>query len=190
MRKLSMLLIISFTLFGMSCKESNKKMEGDVVVEKSSESAEKSKEKYILNKNAVSFESLLIPKIFDAYQLLSEDLVNTDFESAKKHTPDLIKALEDAEVYVTVENIANELAQTQNIESFRAVFYELSMALEPIFKEEIRTGEIYVQYCPMAFDNSGAYWFSTDQEIMNPYFGDVMLHCGEVKETIKSEKSE
>ena len=43
----------------------------------------------------------------------------------------------------------------------------------------------YSQFCPMAFDNKGAYWFSDSKEIRNPYFGDMMLECGEVIETIK-----
>ncbi len=40
---------------------------------------------------------------------------------------------------------------------------------------------IYLQYCPMAFDDQGAYWISNKKEIRNPYFGDMMLKCGEVK---------
>jgi Cu(I)/Ag(I) efflux system membrane fusion protein len=37
----------------------------------------------------------------------------------------------------------------------------------------------------MAFDNKGAYWLSETEEIRNPYFGDVMLGCGETKEILK-----
>ena len=44
---------------------------------------------------------------------------------------------------------------------------------------------IYVQHCPMADDNAGADWLSLDKEIRNPYFGDKMLKCGSVAETIQ-----
>jgi len=44
---------------------------------------------------------------------------------------------------------------------------------------------LYLEFCPMAFDNKGAYWISDSKEIRNPYFGDAMLTCGEVKEIIK-----
>lgn len=37
----------------------------------------------------------------------------------------------------------------------------------------------------MAFDDEGAYWFSDSKEIRNPYFGDVILKCGETKEKIE-----
>lgn len=40
---------------------------------------------------------------------------------------------------------------------------------------------LYVQYCPMANDNNGAYWLSETKEIRNPYMGEQMLTCGEVK---------
>jgi len=43
----------------------------------------------------------------------------------------------------------------------------------------------YYQYCPMANSDQGAYWFSAEKEIRNPYFGDMMLSCGETRETIK-----
>ncbi|WP_163324213.1 efflux RND transporter periplasmic adaptor subunit [Draconibacterium mangrovi] len=43
----------------------------------------------------------------------------------------------------------------------------------------------YYQYCPMANGDQGAYWFSAEKEIRNPYFGDMMLSCGETREIIK-----
>lgn len=47
---------------------------------------------------------------------------------------------------------------------------------------------VYYQYCPMAFNNQGAYWISKDSAIRNPYFGDKMLDCGETKETLPKQK--
>lgn len=44
---------------------------------------------------------------------------------------------------------------------------------------------IYYQYCPMAVDNTGAYWLSEIEEIRNPYFGNAMLTCGETRETME-----
>jgi Cu(I)/Ag(I) efflux system membrane fusion protein len=37
----------------------------------------------------------------------------------------------------------------------------------------------------MANGDAGAYWFSKDKDIKNPYFGDEMLKCGETKETLE-----
>ena len=43
----------------------------------------------------------------------------------------------------------------------------------------------FVQYCPMAMDNEGADWLSTEEQIRNPYFGDKMMKCGSVKRELK-----
>jgi hypothetical protein len=37
----------------------------------------------------------------------------------------------------------------------------------------------------MANDGNGGYWLSSEPQIKNPYYGDEMLECGEVKEEIK-----
>lgn len=44
---------------------------------------------------------------------------------------------------------------------------------------------VYKQYCPMAFNNTGAYWLSNSNEVVNPYFGESMLHCGEVVDSLE-----
>lgn len=44
---------------------------------------------------------------------------------------------------------------------------------------------LYVQQCPMANNNKGAVWLSTEEEIRNPYFGDAMLTCGSVIDSIQ-----
>jgi hypothetical protein len=43
----------------------------------------------------------------------------------------------------------------------------------------------YYEFCPMAFNNSGAYWLSDNAVIRNPYFGDKMLTCGSVEEELR-----
>ena len=45
--------------------------------------------------------------------------------------------------------------------------------------------KLYYAHCPMAFDGKGASWISEVAEIKNPYYGDQMLECGEVKEELK-----
>ncbi|RJP64483.1 MAG: efflux RND transporter periplasmic adaptor subunit [Candidatus Abyssobacteria bacterium SURF_17] len=36
-------------------------------------------------------------------------------------------------------------------------------------------------FCPMAFEGKGAAWHQKDRDIRNPYFGQQMLKCGEVR---------
>ena len=44
--------------------------------------------------------------------------------------------------------------------------------------------KLFVQFCPMAFDNKGADWISDVGEVQNPYFGDKMMKCGLVTDTL------
>ncbi|MCA9685036.1 MAG: DUF3347 domain-containing protein [Myxococcales bacterium] len=39
-------------------------------------------------------------------------------------------------------------------------------------------GELQLIYCPMAFNNQGAYWVQRQGETANPYEGAMMLRCG------------
>lgn len=49
---------------------------------------------------------------------------------------------------------------------------------------------VYKDFCPMAFDNRGAFWLSETEDIRNPYFGKAMPTCGEVKETYRKGERE
>ena len=44
---------------------------------------------------------------------------------------------------------------------------------------------LYKAWCPMAFDNRGATWIQDKEEIRNPYFGEMMLGCGEIREVME-----
>lgn len=44
--------------------------------------------------------------------------------------------------------------------------------------------KLFWQYCPMAFNNRGAYWISSERQVRNPYFGDQMLECGKVADSL------
>jgi Cu(I)/Ag(I) efflux system membrane fusion protein len=46
------------------------------------------------------------------------------------------------------------------------------------------SGELYLMHCPMVYEDRGADWLQSDRELMNPYYGSMMLHCGELKEAI------
>jgi Cu(I)/Ag(I) efflux system membrane fusion protein len=44
---------------------------------------------------------------------------------------------------------------------------------------------LYVQRCPMADRGEGARWLSFSEQIKNPYYGDAMLTCGSVVDSIQ-----
>jgi Cu(I)/Ag(I) efflux system membrane fusion protein len=74
---------------------------------------------------------------------------------------------------------------SDNIEAQRKSFSSLSDALYKVVRAYGLGGTVaYYQFCPMAFNDEGGYWLSSEKKIRNPYFGDKMLSCGVVKETL------
>lgn len=81
---------------------------------------------------------------------------------------------------------AGDIAKAKSIEEQRMLFIVLSDQMTVLIKDsKLSSGKVYVQYCPMANNNEGAFWLSNEKEIKNPYFGESMLKCGSVTETIQ-----
>jgi Cu(I)/Ag(I) efflux system membrane fusion protein len=51
-------------------------------------------------------------------------------------------------------------------------------------------GTLLVAHCPMAFDDKGADWLQRGEQINNPYFGAMMLMCGEIRRTFPAAEGE
>ncbi|NCT93312.1 MAG: DUF3347 domain-containing protein [Chitinophagaceae bacterium] len=71
---------------------------------------------------------------------------------------------------------AKDLAQQR--ESFSALslnFITLAKAVQ------LSDKPLYIDYCPM----KKSYWISLESAIRNPYYGNAMLSCGSIKETLQ-----
>ncbi|MFT4757361.1 MAG: Cu(I)/Ag(I) efflux system membrane fusion protein, partial [Vicingaceae bacterium] len=71
-----------------------------------------------------------------------------------------------------------------DINAQRDHFEELSNAIVAYSKSLELPQSMFVQFCPMALNGKGAQWLATEESILNPYYGERMLRCGAVKETI------
>ncbi len=77
------------------------------------------------------------------------------------------------------------VANTFEIKKQREHFIHFSAHLINSIKTFDITQKVYVDFCPMANNNTGAYWLSKEKEIRNPYFGQDMLTCGIVSQEIQ-----
>ncbi|MGB5553958.1 MAG: DUF3347 domain-containing protein [Flavobacteriaceae bacterium] len=130
-----------------------------------------------------SFSDGMTGKVFHNYQQIRMALVNSDTEEANEAARNLAESF--TEEREEMKLIAMAMEETDDIEQQRELFSQLTEKVEPLFKASISEGAIYKQFCPMAFDGNGGYWISNEKEIRNPYYGDKMLKCGKVTETIK-----
>ncbi|MDH3698478.1 MAG: efflux RND transporter periplasmic adaptor subunit [Flavobacteriaceae bacterium] len=135
--------------------------------------------------------------ILDAYIMLTDALVASNAKKASAQAKALSLQLEkmdvsiisDREIIDPWSKIYKELVQytddiqgTADLLTQRQHFKPLSNLLISGV-ELIGTDKIYYSvYCPMADNNNGAYWISSKDEVLNPYYGSSMLKCGAVKE--------
>lgn len=125
--------------------------------------------------------------VYGQYQQLTTALIEGDAAVAAIAS----NALEAGARYMqngkTLAALASKITTASGIEAKRVQYASLSNEMIRLVKQTgVENGAVYVDFCPMAFDNKGAHWLSNSAEIKNPYFGaGDMLTCGEAKETIK-----
>ncbi|RTE54268.1 efflux RND transporter periplasmic adaptor subunit [Arenibacter aquaticus] len=94
-------------------------------------------------------------------------------------------SMEQSHIKKSIEML-DAIAANDNLENQRDHFVILNENMVPIAMSVNGTDAmLYVQKCPMANNNKGAVWLSTEEEIRNPYYGDAMLTCGSVIEEIE-----
>ncbi len=157
--------------------------------------------------------NLTINHLVDAYLSIKDGFVEDDTANIKLKTTEFCTLLESLNlselekdssgVYETVNmtkldimSNAKSLLQQKDITEMRRDFSAMTDVMYPTFFNAIKyEGPVlYLQNCPMAFnDTEPANWISNNKEIVNPYMGkhhpkyqSGMLHCGEIKDTIKS----
>lgn len=137
--------------------------------------------------------------VFDDYMVIKDALVNDNSETPKKGASALLKSLQNIDMKQLEEEPAHNrwmqsekelqksalaISKTTDIKIQREHFVHLSAHLINAVKTFGINQKVYVDFCPMANDDIGAFWLSTEEEIRNPYFGASMLTCGEITDEI------
>jgi Cu(I)/Ag(I) efflux system membrane fusion protein len=141
-----------------------------------------------------------LENVVNHYINMKDALVKNDFETAKKQASTLNKLIQKMDqmkftseaktgwdkISLQLNTRSIQLSKAKDLEEIRSGFNTFSaeiIMLVTIFQpmENI----LYVQHCPMADNERGADWLSLSPDVKNPYFGSVMLNCGEIKKQIK-----
>ena len=184
-----------FTLLS-NCSGGKKTESDDTQAQATEEKApEATSPKFVVNEN---FQQQLA-KVFTSYVSLKDAFVASNTEKVKSEASTASQAVAAVDMkllsgaahndwmsYLTpIQTSLKEIESTTDIEVQRKAFSTLSENLYKSIKAFGLGGtEAFYDYCPMAFNNEGAYWLSDKEAIRNPYFGDAMLTCGTVKETL------
>ena len=120
-----------------------------------------------------------VKSVYSDYLKIQAQLANDSLTGVAEYATAIENAVEgDAKALPTaVASEAEALAKASDLRSARAAFKPLSDSLIEYLADH-KSKEAYVQvYCPMA----RAYWLQSDRNVHNPYFGQAMATCGEIK---------
>ncbi|MDE1206303.1 efflux RND transporter periplasmic adaptor subunit [Tenacibaculum larymnensis] len=141
-----------------------------------------------------------LKQVFDDYILVKDALVNDDAKSAQQAGKQIIQSLKNVDMkllsdekahnhWMTIQKelnaSANAISGSTDISKQRGHFKHLSAHMISSVQLFGVNTNVYIQFCPMADNNKGAYWISLEEEIRNPYYGEAMLTCGEVRDTLE-----
>ena len=122
-------------------------------------------------------------KVWHNYLEIKMALANEDVDIVSDVSRNMADSF--SEERADMKTIAQKMADTKDLEKQRELFSQFTEKVGPMFEDALSGGTIYKKFCPMAFNNKGAYWYADIEEITNPYYGDKMPNCGSVTKTIK-----
>lgn len=141
-----------------------------------------------------------ISTVLQAYFKLKDALVASEKDKAAQHARSMEEKLNQVDMAAMSEaahkrwmdilpklkSILKEINSKANIDAQRKAFVPLSQAVLSLAQNFGPFEEpVYVMFCPMANDDQGANWLSASDEVLNPYYGDMMLRCGEMTQEIQ-----
>ena len=127
-------------------------------------------------------DAVNIGELLTRYARWTEGLTASSADSANSGLDQTLAMLaEDARSDIFRSENLNGPPALATLEENRRLYKRVSdLLIEALpLSTGVPSDSVYVQYCPMAFGDQGARWLSFEREILNPYFGDAMLRCGE-----------
>jgi Cu(I)/Ag(I) efflux system membrane fusion protein len=150
-------------------------------------------------KVSLEFQNQL-KSVFNEYLKLKDILVKDDSKSVVAESKKLLdniskvemKLLKSDETHNHWMSLEKEIkmatvsiSETSDLKEQRNHFKNLSIYLTNAIEVFGINEKVYSQFCPVANNNKGAYWLSKEEKVINPYFGNAMLTCGEIKQVIE-----
>ena len=129
------------------------------------------------------------PELLPLYFSVKDALVSGNTDLASSKASELVNALNSPEGKTITGDSWNEIlkhsekiSDSKDLKAQRQNFADLSLEMIVLAKKsKLSTELVYTMYCPM----KKASWLSSSATIKNPYYGNSMLTCGKVVETLK-----
>jgi len=146
--------------------------------------------------NAQSTVNASLSQVLTQYYDLKNALVSSDAVTASKKAAALLATVngmdtkslspDENKAFSAVQNKlsydSRHISEVQEIAHQREHFASLSINIYSLAKAtKLSSQPVYELYCPM----KKAIWLSSDSTVKNPYYGSMMLTCGNVNDRIR-----
>jgi Cu(I)/Ag(I) efflux system membrane fusion protein len=138
-----------------------------------------------------------LAQVLAHYLALQEALAGDNLDGAPSHAEALAKAVGEVPMgafegdahllwmkqQAKIRKAAQSLADTADTNAKRTGFDEISQAILALTGAfgNVAEENLTTLHCSMAFEGAGASWLQRAGSTANPYFGNEMLRCGDVK---------
>lgn len=155
-----------------------------------------------VSRNSADFNQLF-SRLLDSYYALKEAFVNTDTVKVNSAAAELARNADSLDVNQisgdssgtvretakyfagTISGSAKGIAGEQELNNKLREFNMITDALWSLTRTvQFDRQKIYYHFCPVAFDNTGAYWLSDKKDTRNPYTAINSTSCGEVTDSV------
>lgn len=138
----------------------------------------------------------------NTYYQLKDAFVNSDSSAADSAAQDMLQKINNLSLtelqsdtarynkaHSALISLPGEIAGLLGEKSMLGKRREFQMisdiSYDLITSTGLKSETVYRDFCPMFNNGNGAYWLSSKKVINNPYYGEEMLGCGEINQTMQ-----
>ena len=128
-----------------------------------------------------SFEVGTAKQLLPLYSELQLALAGDDLEKSKNALKEMMNVTGHSGA---AADLIHLMLAGESLDDLRRPHFEtLSNALIKVVSENPDSfeGDVYQMHCPMVYSDRGGDWLQLNDKLQNPYFGSMMLTCGEVR---------
>lgn len=132
----------------------------------------------------IEISSDKVGDLVSPYLKLQAALAADNFNGALEGAKDLMSITGHAG---PLPDLIHEMLASSDLQGIRDPHFEtLSNSMIKAIKGNPASiqSPLLVMHCPMALGGAGADWLQDAEPLQNPYYGAMMLKCGEIKETV------
>jgi Cu(I)/Ag(I) efflux system membrane fusion protein len=151
--------------------------------------------KYSISTDALEALTPLYESYFEIQMALANDDLDASVKGYKKlplRAKEVDMSLFEGDAHMAWMEFANDIStasnkgNTSSLEETRQSFLSVSKAIVRL-ESTFGHGDgktYYLIFCSMANDNKGVHWLQDVDTVYNPFYGESMLRCGEIKKTL------